>query len=128
MNKSNSKNLWIVAAFTLVVLTGCNKHPETDKLTQTLQSSAVNTTDSDADMTNDSEVDMTTDSDVATNVKMALMNDPILKSFDIQIISTKGDVRLIGALDNQDQIDAAIKLAHDAKGTHAIHDELTIKE
>ena len=68
------------------------------------------------------------DTDVTTNVKTALLQDPALKGLDINVVTLKGDVRLIGVLENQTQIDAAIKLARAADGAHSIHDELTIKK
>ncbi len=68
------------------------------------------------------------DSDVTTNVKYALLQDAGLKGFDIGVVTLKGDVRLVGVLDNQAQVDAAIKLARAAAGAHTIHNELTVKK
>lgn len=68
------------------------------------------------------------DIDVTTNVKTALLQDPALKGADIRVETSKGDVRLIGVLDSQSQIDAAIKVARAADGAHTIHDELTVKK
>ena len=67
------------------------------------------------------------DIDVTQNVKTALHQSDTLKSFNITVITQKGDVRLIGILDNQVQIDEAIKIARAAEGVHTIHDELMIK-
>jgi osmotically-inducible protein OsmY len=67
------------------------------------------------------------DIDVTERVKTALHQDDSLKGFDINVVTLKGDVRLIGMLDNQAQIDAAIKIARASDGAHTIHDELTIK-
>ncbi len=69
-----------------------------------------------------------TDADVSTNVTTALLRDEGLKGFDIQVVTLKGDVRLIGVVDNQMQIDDAIRVARAADGAHAIHNELTIKK
>jgi hyperosmotically inducible protein len=68
------------------------------------------------------------DSDLTTQVKTALIRDETLKVFDIAVVTTKGDVRLTGVVDNQSQIDQADKLARSIDGVHAIHDELTIKK
>lgn len=68
------------------------------------------------------------DMDVTTNVKTALQQDAALKGYDIQVLTLKGDVRLVGVLSNQTQIDDAIKLARSADGVHSIHDELTLKK
>ena len=59
--------------------------------------------------------------------KAALQQNDTLKGFNITVVTLKGDVRLIGVVNNQAQIDEALKIARAADGTHAIHDELTIK-
>ena len=38
------------------------------------------------------------DVDVTTNVKTALLNEPTLKSFDITVLTTQGDVRITGLM------------------------------
>lgn len=67
------------------------------------------------------------DLDVTTAVKTALQSDDSLKAFDIQVVTTKGDVRLIGSVQTQSQIDGAIALTRQAPGAHAVHNELTLK-
>jgi hyperosmotically inducible protein len=68
------------------------------------------------------------DTDVTEHVKTALQQSDGLKSFDITVVTLKGDVRLSGMVGNQAQIDEAIKIARAADGAHAVHDELTIKK
>ncbi|OYV00354.1 MAG: hypothetical protein CFE45_09485 [Burkholderiales bacterium PBB5] len=65
--------------------------------------------------------------DVTTGVKTALLRDEALKAFDIVVVTTKGDVRLTGQLDNQAQIDSALAIARGVTGVHSLHDELVIK-
>jgi osmotically-inducible protein OsmY len=67
------------------------------------------------------------DIDVTEHVKTALHQTASLKGIDITVVTLKGDVRLIGVLDSQAQIDDAIRIARAADGAHAIHDELTIR-
>lgn len=67
------------------------------------------------------------DSDVTMNVMSALFNDPVAKNFEINVVTRKGDVRLTGVVENQDQIDYLDKLARSAKGAHTLHNHLTIK-
>jgi hypothetical protein len=50
------------------------------------------------------------DIDVTTQVKTALLRDGTLQQFDITVLTTKGDVRLIGVVDNQAQRDSAIAM------------------
>ena len=68
------------------------------------------------------------DIDVTEHVMTALRQSEVLKGVDINVVTLKGDVRLIGVLDNQAQVDEAVKIARASDGTHAIHDELTIKK
>jgi len=67
------------------------------------------------------------DIDVTEHVKTALQQDDALKGFNIAVVTRKGDVRLTAVLDNQAQVDAALKIARAAEGVHSIHDELTLK-
>lgn len=67
------------------------------------------------------------DFDVTEHVKTALQNDEALKGFDIQVVTLKGDVRLIGVLNTQAQIDEALRIARAAEGAHSIHDELSLR-
>lgn len=69
-----------------------------------------------------------TDVDITEHVKTALVQAASLKGTDITVVTMKGDVRLIGVLDNQAQIDDAIRIARAAEGAHTIHDELTVKK
>jgi len=68
------------------------------------------------------------DVDVTEHVKTALRQSDSLKGFDITVVTLKGDVRLIGVLDSQAQIDEAVKIARASNGVHAIHAELTLKK
>ena len=68
------------------------------------------------------------DIDVTTHVKTTLASDPMLKDIDITVITIKGDVRLVGILDNQSQIDHALEVTRGIEGVHAIHDELVVKK
>jgi len=68
------------------------------------------------------------DIDVTEHVKIVLNQNDALKKFDIQVVTLKGDVRLIGVVDTQAQIDEAVKIARSAEGSHAINNELIIKK
>lgn len=65
---------------------------------------------------------------VTTRVKTALLEDVNVKSFDIAVVTLKGDVQLSGFVDNQGQVDQAVKVARGVEGVHSIHDELRIKK
>jgi hyperosmotically inducible protein len=68
------------------------------------------------------------DEEVTSSVKLALLNDKKVSSFDIAVATLKGDVKLTGFVDNQSQIDYIHQLVRSTNGVHSIHDELSIKQ
>jgi len=94
------------------MIVGCNKPPPA---TETTTPSAIAKTE-------------ISDADVTMKVKTALLIDENSKSFGINVVTLKGDVRLIGVVDNQGQLDQIDKLVRSVEGVHSIHDELTIKK
>lgn len=97
---------------TTVALGGCSKSSEVAATSPAASAAASNVSDI----------------DVTNHVRTALLQNESLKGFDINVVTLKGDVRLIGTLDSQSQIDEAIKIARGAEGAHSIHDELTIRK
>jgi len=94
------------------MIIGCNK--PTAETETTIPSATAKTEISDADVT--------------MKVKAALLKDENSKSFGINVVTLKGDVRLTGVVDNQSQLDQIDKLVRSVEGVHSIHDELTIKK
>jgi len=113
MNYRPRLPLYAIAALLAIVgAAGCSKPPEVAVVSPA--ASAVNSNVADADVTE--------------HVKSALNQNDSLKGFDIQIVTLKGDVRMTGILDNQSQIDDAVRLARAADGAHTVHNELTVKK
>lgn len=65
---------------------------------------------------------------VTAKVKTALLADANVKSFDIAVLTRKGEVQLSGFVDNQSQIDRAIEVAHGIEGARSISNEMSIKK
>jgi len=65
---------------------------------------------------------------VTAKVKSALLADPDVKSFDIAIVTRKGEVQLSGFVDNQAQISRAIDIARGVEGVQGINNEMSIKK
>jgi hyperosmotically inducible periplasmic protein len=65
---------------------------------------------------------------VTAKVKSALLADPAVKSFDIAIVTRKGEVQLSGFVDNQAQINRAIDIARGVEGVQSINNEMSIKK
>jgi len=101
------------AAFLVVIgAAACSKPPEVSAAGSTPTAAVANVSDI----------------DVTEHVKTTLLQAESLKGMDITVVTLKGDVRLTGMLDNQSQIDEAIRIARATDGAHTNHDELTIKK
>lgn len=68
------------------------------------------------------------DSVVTAKVKAALLADPEVKSFDVAVVTRKGEVQLSGYVDNQAQINRAIDIARGVEGVQNINNEMSIKK
>ena len=65
---------------------------------------------------------------VTTKVKAALLADANVKSFDIAVVTRKGEVQLSGFVDNQSQIDRAIEVASGIEGVRSVGNEMSVKK
>jgi osmotically-inducible protein OsmY len=112
MNK-RTKSFAFAAAIAVTMLAGgCSKSPDAASTSGVVPAAVGNVSDI----------------DVTENVKTTLHQNELLKGIDINVVTLKGDVRLIGMLDSQTQIDEALRIARASNGVHTIHDELTIKK
>ena len=68
------------------------------------------------------------DSEVNQAVRSVLVTDETLKGLSITAVTTNGDVKITGVVDNQGQIDYANKLVRSIDGVHSIHNHLSIKK
>jgi hyperosmotically inducible protein len=67
------------------------------------------------------------DSIVTTRVKSALLADANIKSFDIAVVTRKGEVQLSGFVDNRGQIDRAVEVASGVEGVRKVGNEMSVK-
>jgi len=65
---------------------------------------------------------------VTAKVKAALLADADVKSFDIAVVTRKGEVQLSGFVDNQAQVDRAIEVVRGVEGVQSIGNEMSIKK
>jgi osmotically-inducible protein OsmY len=112
MNQRTELLFFAAAAAMAAMVGACSKVPDPAIMIPTVSTSMGNVSDG----------------DVTEHVKTALVQDEALKSLNISVLTTKGDVLLTGGVDNQSQMDAAVKIAGAADGVHAVHNELTLKK
>jgi hyperosmotically inducible protein len=67
------------------------------------------------------------DSVITTRVKSALFSDPDVKSFDIAVVTRKGQVQLSGYVDNQSQIKHVIQITRKVEGVVGVNNEMSLK-
>ncbi len=72
--------------------------------------------------------DTVDDAIITTKVKSALLADPNIKSFDIAVVTRKGEAQLSGFVDNQTQIDHATDLARAVEGVNTVANEMSVKK
>jgi len=65
---------------------------------------------------------------VTAGVKAALMADEKVKSFDIGVVTRKGEVQLSGFVDGQSQMDRAVMVATAVEGVSRVSNEMSIKK
>lgn len=65
---------------------------------------------------------------VTAGVKAALMADEKVKSFDISVVTRKGEVQLSGFVDGQSQMDRAVMVATAVEGVSRVSNEMSIKK
>ncbi len=111
MNKHTRMFFLAAAIATSWVASGCSKSPLPMAATP-----AASATDGHV-----------TDVNVTEHVKSAFQQNDALKAFDITVVTLKGDVRLIGKVNSQAQMDEAIRIARASDGAHTIHNELTLQ-
>lgn len=68
------------------------------------------------------------DSVITTKVRTALLADASIKSTDIEVNTTNGEVHLSGKVENQSQIDQAVEAARKVEGVKNVKNELSVKQ
>jgi hyperosmotically inducible periplasmic protein len=101
-----------LAAIATTVLIGCNKAPEVAPVAQ-VPSTTLGT-----------QVD---DTVITSSVKSALLADPAIRSFDLQVETRKGTVQLSGYVDSQSQIDQALAVTRSVAGVTDVENGVTLK-
>jgi len=67
------------------------------------------------------------DSVITMNIKTAILNDPLLKVFQIKVTTVNGIVQLSGTVDSQQSIDRAVEVAGSQKDVKSVQNDLIVK-
>ncbi len=67
------------------------------------------------------------DTVITTKVKVAIMEDPALKSSEINVETFKGVVQLSGFVISQDAINKAVETARSVKGVVSVKNDMQLK-
>ena len=68
------------------------------------------------------------DTVLTAKVKSALLGDAAIKSFDVAVVTRKGEVQLSGFANDQNQIDRAIQVAKSVEGVAGVKNEMSVKK
>ena len=107
----------ILSGAALILVSGCDSR-QTDTRATAPATTPVTTSVG-------TEID---DGVVTAKVKSALLADPSIKSFDIAVVTRKGEVQLSGFVDIQAQIDHASELARAVDGVKSVANEMSVKK
>ena len=67
------------------------------------------------------------DTAVTAKVKAEIASDPILKTAQITVTTTRGVVRLSGIVDSQQSIERALEIIRKTKGVESVENTLVVK-
>jgi hyperosmotically inducible protein len=92
-----------------------------------LGSAALSITGCSSTPTHESAGEYTSDAGVTAHVKAALLQDPGLKSLEINVKTYRGEVQLSGFVNSGDQIQKAVAVTRSVEGVQAVNNDLAIK-
>lgn len=72
--------------------------------------------------------DAVDDSVITTRVKSALFAVPEVKSFDIAVVTRKGEVQLSGFIESAEQVDRILAIVRAVEGVQSVTNEMTLKK
>ena len=142
-NISTNRIFMITGLSVVLSLTGCQQEGAAEKAGQKIDRSIENAEKKIEQMTeqagkelNEARKSVTdkteasnqyiNDSVITTNVKAAILNDPLLKVSQIKVTTVNGMVQLSGTLDSQESIDRAIEVAKSQKDVKSVQNDLAL--
>lgn len=68
------------------------------------------------------------DTAITAKIKADILQDPLLKVFEIDVVTTDGVVKLGGTVDSKPSIDRATEIARSVKNVNSVQNNMLIKE
>lgn len=68
------------------------------------------------------------DSVITTKVKTAVLNDPTLKSMEINVETYKGVVQMSGFVNSRADISRAVEVARNVKGVTSVKNDMRVRQ
>jgi hyperosmotically inducible protein len=96
-------------------------------LVATLGCASTSSKDSGSTSKKESAGEYIDDSVITTKVKAAVLNEPTLKSFEINVETYKGVVQLSGFVRSEANIKKAIEVARGVKGVSSVKNDMRLK-
>lgn len=135
----------IISLFAIFGLAGCQQEGPAEKAGKKLDRSVENTeqkikqetekAESKLDEVKESIVEKTEagskyidDSVITMKIKAAILNDPMLKVFQIKVTTVDGVVQLSGAVDSQQSINRAIEVTQSQEGVKSVQNDLIVNK
>ncbi|OIR06702.1 osmotically-inducible protein Y precursor [mine drainage metagenome] len=97
-------------------------------LVATLGCAATNSKDGASASKQESAGEYIDDSVITTKVKAAVLNEPTLKSFEINVETYKGVVQLSGFVSSQANIEKAVGITRSIKGVTSVKNDMRLKD
>lgn len=72
-------------------------------------------------------VEYMNDTAITAKIKADILSDPLLKVFQINVITTNGVVTLSGVVDSQQSIERAMEIAQSVKDVKSVENGLVVK-
>ncbi|MBN9425013.1 MAG: BON domain-containing protein [Burkholderiales bacterium] len=66
------------------------------------------------------------DASITAKVKASLIGDETTKARQINVDTSRGVVKLTGAVDSQAAVDRAVQIARSTEGVHSVQNQLTV--
>jgi hyperosmotically inducible protein len=123
----------IVLSLSLLAFTACEQKGTAEKAGEKVDQAAEKVSEKIADAKEaiseqaEKTGEYMNDTAITAKIKADILSDPLLKVFQINVITTNGVVTLSGVVDSQQSIDRAIEIARSIEDVKSVENGLVVK-